>query len=388
MEKLLPLKDPLSMLELEAERVDEIRTATGASPEIFANFYRPVLKAFAEATQSMPLSPTVFRHAGGAFEFGLIACLVALRYTKSQEFFPEVGSEERRILKPQCLYASFLAALASAVAMVAENVNLCVGADEDEYHPLVTPVSFYQWLRTNPAAHMKWRVAGQPLTPSIKAAIAARFIPQHLLQNFDLRVSFMVYGAIAPQPGGNGFETPLERAIRRTMSTVLEHYAKEDQKRYEPTEKGQSASDHGIAAIADRMVNDTKPIEQIDISKPAPSYQPPPKAPDAAPPPANTVQPLLSSTAYMESLPQHVREWFAAVVSSPTYDTIKTHFVVGEEGVEVPATLLGKFGVAGQTVRAFLTDAKVIIGRSEDGTRFVLDPAVKEYLLKEVSNAS
>jgi len=392
MQNLLPSKDPQSMLALQAERVADIKTAAGVPPHVFEQFYLPVLVAFAGATQSLPLSSSVFKHQGGAFEFGLIAAMVALRYAKSQVFFPDAGSEDRRSLEPQCRYAAFVATLASTVTMVAESTCIQVDGELDAYHPLVSQVGLDRWLRENPSAVITWRTDAAPLAPAHKAAIAARFIPKHLLQNFDLGVSLMIFGAIAPQGALNGIETTLERVVRQTIARILEHHAKEEQKRYEVVEHAHVISAQNLHALADRMEADSKPVQEVDISKPAsPSPAAPSKPAQIVVPAAVAVpatQQLLSTEAFMSRLPQVLREWFAAVIGDPNYETVKTHFVITEVGVEIPAKLLGKYGLQGQTVRQMLENSNVITGRSEDGTRFVFDSAVKGYLFKEPADAA
>ncbi|MCU6502024.1 TraI domain-containing protein [Rugamonas sp. A1-17] len=394
MNNLLPSKEALAMLIEAAERVEEIKTAAGVPPQVFGNFYQPVLVAFAEATQTLPLSKTAFSHTGGAFEFGLIACMIALRYAKSQVFFPDVGSEERRVLEPQCRYAAFVATLSSAVAMVAQSVSIHTDSEDDDYHPLVCPVSLHRWLRINPAARMKWKVGAQPLTSAQAAAIAARFIPNHLLDKFDLRVSLMIFGAIAPQGSSNGVETTIERVVRQTISKVIEHHVKEGLKRYESTPDAPVISTQSVNALAESMIAATKPIEPIDITKPASASTTPAPAPAPAPAvvvsvaPGVSSAPLLSTNEFMARLPQALREWFSAVIADPNYETAKTHFVQSELGIEIPAAMLGKYGVSGQTIQKLLKDSNVIIGRSECGRRYVLDPAIKEYLMTDSSNAT
>lgn len=390
MNNLLPSKDALAMLAEAAERVEEIKTAAGVPPQVFSNFYQPVLVAFADATQTLPLSNSAFSHTGGAFQFGLIACMVALRYAKSQVFFPDVGSEDRRVLEPQCRYAAFVATLSSAVAMVAQNVSIHADSEDDDFHPLVSPVSLNRFLRINPVARMKWKVGNQPLTSAQAAAIAARFIPNHLLDKFDLRVSLMIFGAIAPQNGSNGVETTLERVVRQTISKVIEHHVKEGLKRYESTIEAPLISSQSVNTLAESMIAATKPVEPIDITKPANASPTPVTIPTSAVQAAAVVSspPLLSTSEFLARLPQPLREWFAAVIGDPNYETAKTHFVHSELGIEVPAAMLGKYGVSGQTIQKLLKDSSVIIGRSECGRRYVLDPAIKEYLMTDSSNAT
>lgn len=385
MEKYLTATAPSTLLEAEVARIDEIKTAAGVPQQVFEHFYVPMLNTFAANVQGLPLAPDAFAHRNGAFEFGLIASMIALRYAKTQIFFPDVGSEERRVLEPQCRFAAFVATLASAVSMTAQNCAVYAGSHDDDYHPLVCPVPLHKWLQLNPTATVQWRPKVAMHTAAQNGAIAARFIPTGMLNNFDLRVAMMIYGAIAPQLASNGIETTLERVVRQTISKVLDHHAQQEAKRFNHAESAGHIDSQKANSIADSLIQSTKPVEEVDITKPATARTAASK-PEAAPaaPPAQ----LVSTEEFMRRLPTPLQEWFAAVIADPNYETVKTHITITESGVEIPIKLLGSYGVGGPIIQKLMKDANVIIDRSEDGRRYVLDTAVKGYLFAEDKDAA
>jgi hypothetical protein len=233
MQKILLTTPPELLLSVADDKVAQIRQAAGGPPAIWNAFYQPVLLAFAEHVQRLPLCRDVFSEENGALDFGLISTLVALRVASTQMFFPSALSEDRRKLEPQCYFAAFVATLATAIAMVSQNTFVKSSIDDADYHPLVSPVSLKTWLAVNPDARMQWRTDDEPLTSQECAAIAARFIPIGLLNNFDFRVSRMVFGSIAPQLAANGIESTLSRVVRQSVSRVMDHQRAEELKHYQ-----------------------------------------------------------------------------------------------------------------------------------------------------------
>lgn len=373
------------MLEMAGARIDEIKTAAGVEPGIFRAFYQPVLRAFSEAVQQLPLAATVYGQPRGAFEFGLYTATVALRYAASQMFFPDIGSEERRILEPQCRYAAYVATLASVVAMISNNALIESTDRESEYHALVCPVSLNKWLAINPDANFTWRNAKQPLSAAEGAAIAARFIPTGLLNNFDIRVSLMIFGAIAPQLASNDIETTLARVVRQSIAKVAEHYIAQDKSRYNENGNSLAATSPAINGIAGGLIQATKQYEPVDLNQaanaPGAAQDVTPTSPAAAQvlkTPAMTQAPIAPeprlefATKMLESAPKEIKEWFAVLPTHEKYETLKTHLVVSEAGIAMPAAMLGSFGVSGPVIRKKLTDAGLIIGRTEDGRGVLL----------------
>lgn len=381
--------NPDLMLATEAARIDDILTASGADNARFKRFYAPLIKSYALRVQQFPLSSTVFRDAAGAFEFGLIASMVALRYAGTQVFFPRLPSEDRRHLEPQCRYAAFVGVLASGVAMLAQNARVFDG--DVEYHPMVSPVNLMEWLLEHGNARLEWRVSPEKLTPAEGAAIAAHIIPLGMLEHFDIRVISMLYSAILPNPANSGIETTLAKVIRESLSKVFDHYAIEEQKRYRESVMPLKISSQSAQEMTNQLLNTT---QRRDLSSTLPAIASPPNASAyVSPQPGvagfdkhvsgRTMDELLKAAS------PALQDWFKALVTHPNYSLLKDRLTVVEDGVEVPISLLGSFGVKGPTIRNFMIHAGMVVRRSINGQGIVLDSALKPILLgDDVENLS
>ena len=379
MQKVLIPTPAEMLLSLADEKVDLIKQASGARPEIWSAFFMPLLTAFAENVQRLPLSPEVFASENGALDFGLVCARVALQLASTQVFSPEAKSEERRVLEPQCHFAAFAASLSTAVAMVAQNVSVRSSDGKSDYHPLVTPVTLQKWLTYNPDSTIEWRTTAAPLTSPEAAAIAARFIPAGLLNNFDLRVSLMIFGSIAPQLASNGLESTLSRVVRLTVTRVIEHQQDLDRKTY-------LGSSHGMQRPAT-----TGPT----VSAIPTASQPAPGAPATAPTPVgaegqahgsetNIGTSAESANQMLDKAHPALVEWFKAVKAHDKFDDLKQHITKNERGIELPINILGKFGVNGAIVRKMLQDAALIVDRTEDSRGIILQPGLAPLFFDSV----
>lgn len=382
MQKFMIPMESGSMLEMELGKIDDVKTAAGVTATIFEAFYLPMLKAFAEHVQRLPLSRTVFRDDCGAFQFGLVASMVALRVASTQMFFPETLSEDRRVLEPQCRFAAFAATLATAVALVAQNAAVSSADGHAEYHALVSPVTLAKWLAINPGSTLEWRVAGNTLSAPECAAIAARFIPIGLLNNFDLRVSLMMFGSISPQLTANGVESTLSRVVRQSVAKVLEHYQAQDERRYQESASsppsGLSAANDIANSLTQKTMapNPVSPAVQAGGAAAGPdagSSQPPIGGTGAAPPSGATESELLSKAH------PALRDWLSAVSKHEKFKAFHANLNFTDEGIEVPITMLSHFGVSAAKVRQMLTDADMVVGRTSDSRGIVLAPALKPF---------
>lgn len=424
------LTAPIDAAQLIAESagpIEGIKTAAGLPDAQFSGLCMPVLTAYANHVQGLPLSPTTFSAGRGAWDFGLIAAMVAYRYASTVIYFPEIGAEERRRLEPQCKFMSFVATLAASVAMV--NGAGKVTFDGDEYHPLTSRESLAGWLAKRPNSAFSWRSAEAPLTAPVCAAIAARFIPVGLLELFDKRAVMMLYEGVNIKSTVNGVESTLARVVRSSTQAVLEHYTSKQASVFrEPT------NDIGITtseatAIANRVVavaNPTVPINPLATpSSGGQPAQPPaaPAAPAGAKPahvtasPTHAPQPLVvpahpmptpgsgdtlneASTSAVPCAPptpapalaqgdplrgadRVLIEWFAALKMHPRYGSLRDHLKTTDDGIEVPINMLGMFGTSGAAIRKMMEGANLVIRRSDDARSIVVQPSLSALLFAE-----
>jgi hypothetical protein len=413
------LTAPLAAAQLIAEsteQIEGIKTAAGLTDTQFNGLCMPVLNAYANHVQGLPLSSTTFASGRGAWDFGLIAAMVAYRYASTVIYFPEMGAEERRRLEPQCKFMSFLATLATSLAMVTGATK--VTFDGDEYHPLTSRESLAGWLAKRPNASFGWRTGTAPLSPSVCAAIAARFIPVGLLEAFDQRVVLMLYDAVSIKSAMIGLESTLARVVRSSTQAVIEHYTTKQASVFQEPTSAIGITNSEASAIANRVVaiaNPTMPVNPLAAPAPtAPAPGPVAQAAPApatasavaqaapaatqhaqpAPTPAPTAAPVAPAPAAaapvaraaIGSLDDPLRgadrvlvEWFAALKLHPRYPSLRDHLKVTDEGIEVPINMLGMFGTSGAAIRKMMEAAQLHIRRSDDAKSIVVKSSLSPH---------
>jgi hypothetical protein len=390
---------PAAQLIAEStEQIEGINTAAGLTDAQFNGLCMPVLHAYANHVQGLPLSSTTFASGRGAWDFGLIAAMVAYRYASTVIYFPEMGAEERRRLEPQCKFMSFVATLATSLAMVTSAAK--VTFDGDEYHPLTSRESLAAWLAKRPNASFGWRTTTSPLSPSVCAAIAARFIPVGLLEAFDQRAVLMLYDAVSIKSTMIGVESTLARVVRSSTQAVMEHYTIKQASVFKETSGAVGITNSEASAIANRVVsiaNPKMPVNPLEAPV-APAPVPETAGAQAAPTTAPQVQPAPAPTATaaptapvpaatapntthaaVGSLDDPLRgadrvlvEWFAALKLHPRYPSLRDHLKVTDEGIEVPINMLGMFGTSGAAIRKMMETAQLHIRRSDDAKSIVV----------------
>lgn len=384
MENILAPVSPSTLVAESVEAIAAIKTAAGLTDPQFQALCLPMLRAYADQVQNLPLSAGAFSAKRGAWDFGLVAAMVAYRYAETVIFFPQMGAEERRLLEPQCRYMAFLATLITGVATVAENTKVTSG--DDEYHPLTANGSFASWLHSNADAKFAWRKNEQPLSIPAGAAIGAKFIPPSLLENFDLRAVLMLYEAIMPKLAMNGLETTMARVVRSSTQKVCEHYAAKQATAFTASEKVQSVTPQEAAVVADRIIaiaNPSIPVNPLADSAPAaPSAAAPSANPAAAAPLNSAPTPVTPASGddcehLLGSANKVLIEWFSALRAHPKFSGLADHLKSTEAGIEVPISMLGMFGISGPAIRKMMDDAGLVIGRSADARSLVLHPGLR-----------
>lgn len=403
---------PVSNAELIAsshDGIDAIKTAAGLSNAQFAALCMPLLRAYADQVQRLPLSTTAFGSPGGAWEFGMSAAMVAYRYAGTVIFYPTLGAEERRLLEPQCRYMAFVATLATAIATLAESTILTAG--EDEYHPLCVDGTLHTWLVDHPGARFSWRVPVAPSSSQVGAAIAANFVPKRLLASFDLRAIMSMYDAISPKKTMNGVESTLARVVRDSIHVVIEHHRSKEAGTFKPGTGAARISPEETDNLASKLIAVANPTILANPLE-APAAAPLVKQPALASADAQTPRTATASDAHGALIARHpdvlepspvdtetvtaqpltgaandaeeklarghkvLREWFSALKQHPQFHVLKDQLVMNSAGIEVPVSMLGMFGVSGATVRKMMDDAGLILGRSSNARGVILHPGL------------
>jgi hypothetical protein len=341
---------PSDLLGDAHTELDAIRTASGLTDAQFRALCLPVLRHYAATVQTLPLSRTDFAEREGAWKFGLEAAMVAYRVAGTVIFFPEMGSETRRLVEPQCRFMAYFATLASGICITFSNVAVRDG--EDEFHPLIAGQSLFEWLQAHPQAALAWLPPSTASGAQCDGAITHAALPTELLKGFDLRCVQMMYNAVFARDSIQKVEATLTRVVRESISKVREHRRSTDANRYHSPDRASSIPE----------ILHTPPPSGIGqnnaVSKPA--------APPAAAHDPGAINPVLL-------------EWLTALKSQSQYRSLRNNTNISDEGIEVPISMLGLFGISGTSIRAMLAEAGLILRRTESAREVVLVPSLACY---------
>lgn len=408
MENLLSPTLNTSLYDDSHDLIASIQTASGLSDRQFSALCEPALRAYADYVQMLPFAREAYGHRKGAWEFGLNASMVAYRYASTVIFFPNLGSEERRNLEPQCRYMAFVATLATALARTLS--SCAVSTDDDEYHPLCADSTLYAWLSTHTeSARFAWRTSPDVIFPQIYGGITAKFIPRGLLKSFDVRAVLMLYEAVTPKTTIHGVEGSLTKVVRESMEKVFEHAKSKQTLTYQESVAPPNITAAESEIIANRMSahgNPTIPENPLaprpaassvvhQVAAPAPVTQPevsaptqlakssvvtvPPVETAPAPAPAPVRQVVNAQIApaggdILAKANKVLIEWFRSLQEHPNYALLKGQLTVTPEGITVPVAMLGMFGVSAPAIRSMMSEAGLIVRRSDDARGVILHP--------------
>lgn len=366
-----------TMIASANAEIEAIKTASGFREAHFRALCMPVLRSYADHVQQMPLSPLAYKDKEGAWQFGLTSSMVALRYAGTQMFFPLLESEERRVLEPQCRFAAFAATLATGVAMLAQHSKIHDTANpHNEYHALITPMSLAEWIDTTKSVNFSWRTNEPDLNSMQSAAIAARFMPTSLLATFDLRVSMMFYSSILPQISANGIETSLSKVVRLSVMKVVEMYIENDKKKYIQNKDTTSPLISDAVRLAAEMIESVNPSEIINPLEVSSSESSASQS-NASIAVTQSSDGNVDMNSLMKKANPVLKDWFEALKSHEKFSKLKDQLVVTEQGIEVPVIMLGGFGVNGPTIKKFMEEAGMVLGRSANARAIVVSIALK-----------
>lgn len=382
-EMLMPIT-PEALFERNREELDAIRTAAGFNERQYNYFFKALLHAYALRVQRLPLTPEVYTRVYGAWDFGLTVSILTLRVATTRIFFPTAESEERRKLEPQCLFAAFAAGLATGVALLSQHADISL-EDGSEYHPIKSTDDLATWLASSDTPQFSWRpTGGKALNGPECAAIAARFIPAGMLKEFDLRVVYMIFNAINPQAEKSGVESTMAKVVRLSVEKAYEAYLEGAQSSYvapAETTKGAVPSASAILQAADRMVESTKPpTAEPEFNLHAMPAPPKPNSGDQsvgstdAADDGDGADPLATANPAL-------KEFFKALTTDERYPQLREKIVETEAGIEMPGQYLGQFGLNALTIRKYMEEAGVALGKSANGKAVVLTKNLRSILL-------
>ncbi len=110
--------DLLQRIDAETGLLARIRSSSEAKPEVFANYWQPLIVSVADYVQECPFEQTCFSEPGGLLRYALTAGYYALQIGNQQFFTGKHGAEKRRVLVPQYRFAVFFSTLAGIPAVL------------------------------------------------------------------------------------------------------------------------------------------------------------------------------------------------------------------------------------------------------------------------------
>lgn len=337
---------PSDLLAAHGKSIETI--IDGVSNEkVYTGLYRPVLEICAAFTQRLPLQDNLFRDMDGAFRFCLILARTAMNTGRDRIFFPGETQKTRRELERQCQYMCFIAAVASGIALLYQNVEV-QDSEGNIYHPLTSGIPLFRWYEGHSDCSMAW-IPDSPskkLTPMESAAIAATVFPRGRFSFFNAAVVRMMYSSILPRPDDGGCST-MGKVIRDVISSVMRHYLDREKAVYHPDGMPHNHDDLDVIEVK------VKTTECSSEAAQSPKEY------------SRETQELLRSLRHQKAKREKI------------IDRIKEV----ENGYLVPASVFGIFGMKDSSIIKILEDDGLIIERR--GASCLMPRMVKPYLYPE-----
>lgn len=194
------------------------QAANESSAASYDRKYRAVIDACVSWFNATPLSPHIYREAGGAIRATVETAFYAMRLAGGQKFGSTLPSEVRRRVEPQYTYGVFLAAVCSYLDEPHRHFSVIRLSDGVEWMPL-TDTGMAAWLEGSP---FQLRLRPQPLAIERMrtAMLAQRVIGASLLAQLDTPVQSEMFGAINPVTKPSGGESLLHKVVRQAVSVA------------------------------------------------------------------------------------------------------------------------------------------------------------------------
>ena len=195
-----------------------LRTASGATDEVFKERYLPQLKRFAAWVQELPLDSENFNQILGAFRFGLTSAWLSLRLC-DQVIFVQGLSHERRAFDPQYRFAAFCGCLSSTLLLVQHNLIITINEKPWDY---LSPESSLLTAIGKGSYEVGWTRNVRRPSNALGVIVLGRFFEPGLWQGYSAGVCQDFGTCINPGclqlPG----ESALSRVVRQGMEKARE----------------------------------------------------------------------------------------------------------------------------------------------------------------------
>ncbi|MBT2794004.1 TraI domain-containing protein [Paraburkholderia strydomiana] len=210
-----------ALLEQHQRRIDLItQCANEPNRTEFERKWLSVLRGCAAWFSTLPLSPQLYKDAGGAFRCTIETAFFAMRLAGGRKFGTNLPSEQRRRIEPQYNYAVFLCATCSRLDEPYRYFQILRDTDRVEWNPSIHG-GLEPWLGNSP-----YRIVVRPVPLPVErmrtGMLAQVLIGSQLLAGLDGEVLAETFGAINPVPDPQGIETLLHKVVREAVNVADE----------------------------------------------------------------------------------------------------------------------------------------------------------------------
>ncbi|KAF7963365.1 hypothetical protein AWV80_10575 [Cupriavidus sp. UYMU48A] len=211
--------DLLQRIDAETGLLARLRSSSEAKPEVFANYWQPLIVSVADYVQECPFEQTCFSEPGGLLRYALMAGYYALQIGNQQFFTGKHGAEKRRVLVPQYRFAVFFSTLAGIPAIL--HSRMIVRAGGNTWTPFSAEPALSRWVRAQKAStfSIEWRLSEQKVSPANAVAWAADIVGIGTWQNLAEEVAMLAHDAIYQVDPKTG-ESPVTTCVRQAYRTA------------------------------------------------------------------------------------------------------------------------------------------------------------------------
>ncbi len=384
--------DLLQRVEAETALLTRIRSSSEAKPDIFANYWQPLITAVADYVQECPLEQICFSEPGGILRYALMAGYYALQIGNQQFFTGKHGAEKRRVLVPQYRFAVFFSTLAGIPATM--HARVIIRAGDKTWTPFHSKPALRDWVRAQNASKfsIEWRLSELKVTPANAVAWAADIVGIGTWQNLAEEVAMLAHDAIYQVDPKTG-ESPVTTCVRQAYRTAREFETRAMTGRYQKsalpdgiTPESVQKFGEGLGAPAPASSSQTGQSKQGSNTSPETqqSSDAPAAAPDEKEPAAAAAeQPTAVDAKKTPSTPKYpdiVLDIFKAIRALEDYDQIKKSCNEVESGIAVPVTIFAKHGLPASKVLQILEENKLIVEISSTRKSLILQKAARGLL--------
>ena len=268
-----------ALLEQHQRRIDLItQCANEPNRAEFDRKWLSVLRGCAAWFSTLPLSPQLYKDAGGAFRCTVETAFFAMRLASGRKFGTNLPSEQRRRIEPQYNYAVFLCATCSRLDEPYRYFQILRDTDRLEWNPSVHG-ALEPWLGNSP-----YRIVVRPVPLPVErmrtGMLAQVLIGSQLLAGLDGEVLAETFGAINPVPHPQGIETLLHKVVREAVNVADESDRKAQRGVFAPVSYTVPSAVQVAAEL--QPVVAPAPAPSSPSLSPSPSPSPPPSASPSA----------------------------------------------------------------------------------------------------------